>query len=270
MSGYKTGFFAVFFFLFSFSVSSYAGEKVTRHVSAGVGYALYGMRDLGLSPLHYDGDHIFLTTSLQRHTGKAISIAEVSFMNGRISPDINPLLTTAEMKSMKLYIHYSYYRYTGSILNNARLYLGGSTLLHSASYRHNLFINSSINLNTINSLNLSGMISLPFAVNEREHLLELHLQAPVAAFIVRPSYAYIKPSGFLDHSSGGLESIFRSIEVATVDRFFSLNSGVSLKYSLRNNSALRICYRWEYMEHSGDNPFNSATHGIVLQTIFTL
>lgn len=242
----------------------------SRHIYAGAGYALSGLQDWGISPLYYDGNHIFLNVGWQRGSKSATTIAEINFLNGRITPAINPRLTTAEMKNLKLNIHLSHYRLAGSIFNTLNLFLGGSALLNSGSYTHNHFINSSVTIFAMKSLNLNTRISVPLVINKKDHLMEFHLQSPFAAFIIRPSYAYIKPSGFLDHSSGLTESIFRSIEMATINRYFNLNSGISLKYNLNNKTAIRICYRWEYLEHSGDNPLTSVTHGIVVQTTLNL
>ncbi len=265
-----TKYLFILLFLFLLSSNLYAETDKKRYLNLGGGWAYSGLRDMGLSPLYYDGNHGFLSAGMNTERANRYNSFDIVFVAGNISPAINPELTDSEMLNMIVDIDFSHLRPAGSLFgnNNVKLFLGGSIRSELANYRHNLFVNNALTAYSISTLNLNGRITYSFKRNERNYLLAFHTQLPLAAGIIRPSYAYIIPSGFLNHSNGNFQGVISSMEFSTVNRFFRLNSSISLEYSLKNNNAFRIYYKWEYFNHKNENQLTSATHGIGLQTMF--
>ncbi len=228
------------------------------------------MRDNGLSPLYYTGNHGLLNISYQSRTDSRTSNLEIEFLIGDITPSNYPELSLSEIRNNKTAIRYSYQRLAPNVMEHGKLFLGGKWETQFAYYIHNQFENSSMNNFFINTLNLSGSLSYPLKTNEQKYLMIFQADLPIVAFIVRPSYAYIKPKGFLDHSQPDIQKLMNSIEVSSFDRFSGMSTGVSFEYRLKNNHSLRIGYNWEYWNHQNSNPLKSATHGIMLQTMFNL
>ena len=229
------------------------------------------MRDKGLSPLYYAGSHGNLNTSYQNRTDSLTWNLEINFLIGNISPAIYPEITSSKIRNIKAEINYSYLRFAKNIINeNAKLMLGGMWKTQFANYKHNQFQNSSINNYFLNTLNLSGSLSYPLRKNERQYLLVLQTNLPLIAFIIRPSYAYIKPKGFLEHNRSNVQNIMNSIEVCPFNRFSGLSSYISIEYEIKNNNSLRIGYKWEYWSHQSSNILETATHGIIIQMVFNL
>jgi hypothetical protein len=268
MTGTRIKYFSLVAFLLFLPEAGYAGDE-NRYFYLGGGWAYAGVRDGGLSPLYYDGNHMSVSSGFWKRSDRVMSSLDISFLYGKISPAINPELTVAEMRNYNSEINFSHLRLAGNFLNeNIKLFLGGSATASSAYHKHNLFVNSSQTNYSINTININSRLSYFFRSSKRPYLLDFQLYFPVAAFIIRPDHAYIKPAGFMDHTTGTLQSVINSMEILTVDRYFGLNSKVAFEYPLKNNNALRFVYKWEFYEHHNRNQLQSAMHGLFLQTMF--
>lgn len=245
-----------------------AQEKTPFRILAGAGWAHYGIRDKGISPLYFNGSHTIITSSLKLGGDSIFNNVEMNFLFGNITPAIYPEQTSSRMKSLKGGLNYSHMRLVTTFSNGkARLYLGGILDLKFAWYNHNQMTNSSENSYFFNTLNVSTTFSYPLIINERDCKIELRLFVPVAAAVLRPSYSYIKPAGFMDHSAGHTMSVINSFEYLTLNKFFGAGSEISLKFILGNNP-VKVVYRWEYAGHNNINRLDSATHFIALQRVF--
>jgi hypothetical protein len=241
----------------------------SRQFSISGGWTHLGLRDMGISPLYYSGSHVLAGAGYRSQSQKVMNHLDLTFMAGSLFPAIYPDLASSRMESIKTSASYSRLWFTGKS-SNQKLgwHLGGRWNTQFAHYRHNQFVNSEINQYFIGTIGASGMLTYPVSGNERKHLMIFQIHLPLAAAIVRNSYAYIKPAGFLEHENSRLQSILNSIEYASPKNFFNLETDFSFEYSMRNNNRLRIGYRWEYMGHRNYNTLKSATHGIILQTMF--
>lgn len=247
----------------------YAGNEKNRHLVFGGGWTYLGLRDQGLSSLYYDGGHAYINAGYLNRVEDKTNSVNFSFLTGKITPAINPELTASEMKIIGAEINVSQMRSAGTLINGKGFFLiGGSSETVLTNYEHNQFTNSSLTNLFFSTLNLSSSLSYPFIRDEQKYLLEFQMHLPLVAFIIRPSYAYIKPAGFEEHTTGNLQSLINSIEVSTFNVFSRISSQLSLEYPLKNNNALRIEYRWKYFSHHNDNPIKSASHGIIVQTMF--
>jgi hypothetical protein len=261
----KLGFLA---FLILVSPPGFSETGKSRHFNLGGGWAWSGIRDEGLSPLYYSGNHVYVNSGLHSRTDTRLFFADIGFVTGVITPAINPELTDSHMRNINLQLNIAHLRQAGTLLNDFSLFLGGSIGSEFAYYRHSQFVNNYITVYSINTVNLDSRISYRFAVNQRECVIAFRTFLPVVSFLIRPDFAYIMPSGFLDHSSGNLKGLANSLEISSLNRFFSLNSNLSFEYILGNSNALRVHYTWQYSNHKNQNRLTSATHGIVLQTMF--
>lgn len=259
----------VFLFLAAHFTDSPAEEIKTRDLSFGAGWARLGLRDLGISPLYYSGNQAFFSTGYRHQTNKVINHLEINFYSGHALPAINPGLTDARLKTIRSGMNYSHLRYIpGPVDGKIKWLLGGTLDLQYGNYKHNRYANSAINNYFFSTININSTITRPFIKNDRQWLLEFTIHMPVMASVIRHDYSYINPAGFLNHSYSNLQSTFKSIEFSSLKRFFGLNSELSAECRLRNNNALRISYRWEYLGHDNPNRLKSAVHGLKLQTIF--
>jgi hypothetical protein len=269
LKSYYLKVFSIFVFLFPVFVEGYSGERKHRQFNIGAGWAHMGLRDRGISPLYYSGNHLFLAAGFNHRTEKISNQLEVNFLYGNLSPAIYPGLNLSQMQSFKAGISFSHMRLAGNLIGNKGFFfLGGIIGSQFAYYEHNQFANSAKKNFSFSTINISSSLSYPFSLNERECNLSLQIYMPVIAFIIRPNHSYIRPEGFLDHNAGNLQSLFNSVEIASLNKFFGLGSELSFRYKLRSNNTLRIGYRWEYTGHNNINKLKTATHGIILQTFF--
>ena len=259
----------IFLFLFPVFTEGYSGEGKHRHLNIGAGWAHMGLRDKGISPLYYSGSHLFFASGFKHRTDSLLNHLEVNFLYGSITPAIYPGLTISQMQSFRAGISFSHMRLAGNLFGNkGKFFLGGIIGSQFTYYEHNQFANSAKNNFSFSTISISSSLSYPLSANERKYNLALQIYMPVIAFIIRPTYSYIQPEGFLDHNTGNLQSLFNSIEVSSLNKFLGLGSELSFKYRLRNNNGLRMGYRWEYSGHNNINQLKTATHGIILQTFF--
>jgi hypothetical protein len=245
-------------------------ENITKNnqLIIGAGWANLGIRDMGISPLYYSGSHLYGNAGYLRSSDTFLSEFNISVFYGRVHPDIYPDLTNAGMNSLKAGGSYSYMRFAGNFASGeGKLFIGGTLNSQLGHYKHNKFTNSSINQYFVTSLGLNGQVSYPLDRDQNNYLLVFNVHMPFAAAIVRNGFAYIKPSGFLDHETGNFLSFFKSIDFQSLNNFSSLESVLSLEYRLKNENIWRIGYRWEYFGHDNYNVLKSATHGIFIQTL---
>ncbi len=264
--------FSIFIFLFPVFIEGYSEDRKQRHFYVGAGWAHIGLRDKGISPLYYNGNHLFLTAGYNHRTEKTSNQLEANFLYGNITPTIStiyPGQNLLQIQSFKSGISFSHMRFAGNLSGDKGFFfLGGIIGSQFTYYEHNQFANSAKNNFSFSTFNISSSLAYPLSLNARECDLSLQIYMPVIALIIRPTYSYIRPEGFLDHNTGNLQSLLNSIEIVSLNKFFGLGSELSFKYKLRNNSALRFGYRWEYSGHNNINQLKTATHGIILQTFF--
>jgi hypothetical protein len=252
--------------LMSFSDYSF-GREGNRFLVFGGGWAYYGIRDMGISPLYYSGSHVSGNLGFHIHREKMLNRVDINLMTGSVEPVINPVFTLSRMRNTKGGLTFTHLRNGGSFAGEkASWFLGGSWNTQFAYYKHNQYINSAKNHFLISSLGADGMVS--YHPGTIRLVLAFSIHVPLIAAIMRPDYAYIKPRGFLDHEAGYLKRLFNSFEISTLNRFSGLSTGVSTGYTFRNNSILLIGYRWEYLGHHDSNTLKSAMHGIYFQKLF--
>lgn len=248
-------------------------EKITKdnQLIIGAGWASLGIRDIGISPLYYSGSHLSGNAGYMKSSDNFLSTINIRILYGTVHPDIYPDLTNVGMKSLKAGVSYSYMRFASIFAGGeGKLFFGGTLDSNFGHYKHNKYTNSAINQYFLTTLGFSGQASYPLDRDQNNFLLAFNLHMPFVAAIVRNGYAYIKPSGFLNHETGNVESFFKSIDFQSLNNFFSLESILSLEYRLKNDNTWRIGYRWEYFGHNNSNVLKSATHGIYIQTILNL
>lgn len=253
--------------------SLFTTEKITNNnkLIIGAGWASLGIRDIGISPLYYSGSHLSGNAGYMNSSDTFLSTINIRILYGTVHPDIYPELTNVGMKSMKAGGSYSYMRFAGIFAGGeGKLFFGGTLDSNLGYYKHNKYTNSAINQYFLTTLGFSGKASYPLDRDQNNFLLAFNLHMPFVAAIVRDGYAYIKPSGFLDHETGNVQSFFKSIDIQSLDNFFSLESVLSLEYRLKNDNAWLIGYRWGYFGHDNFNVLKSATHGIFIQTLLNL
>lgn len=259
----------IFLFIIPVFTESYSKQKTNRYLNIGAGWGHMGLRDQGISPLYYSGNHLFITAGYSKVKDKYVNHLGADLLHGNITPTKYPDPDFSQMNSFRAGVSFSHMRSAGSFASNkVKIFLGGIIDSRFTFYEHNQFINSAKNNFSFSTLSLGKSFIYPFPVNGKQHKIELLIHMPVIALIVRPNHSYISPQGFLDHSTGNFQSVLNSIEVASLNRFFGLGSELSFKYQFRNNNALGIGYRWEYYGHENFNQLKTATHGIVLQTFF--
>ncbi len=248
-------------------------ETITKNnqLIIGAGWSGLGIRDNGVSPLYYSGSHLSGYAGYMKSSHAFLSTLNIRVLYGTIHPDIYPDLTDAGMKNLKAGGSYSYMRFAGIFAGGAgKLFFGGTLDSNLGHYKHNKYTNSAINQYFVTSLGLSGQASYSLDRDKNNFLLAFNLHVPFIAAIVRNGYAYIKPDGFLNHGTGNVQSFFRSIDIESLNNFFSLESELSLDYRLKDDNTWRIGYRWGYFGHKNSNVLKSATHGIYIQTLINL
>jgi hypothetical protein len=246
-------------------------ETKNNHLIFGAGWASLGIRDMGMSPLYYSGSHFYGNAGHLIRRDNYLSALDIRFLYGTIYPGIYPELTSSGMNSLKAGGSYSYLRLTGSFAEGeGKLFTGGTLNSQFGHYKHHRFTNSAINQYFATTLGISGLASYPIELGQKQFLVVFHTHVPLVAATVRQAFAYIKPSGFLDHETGNFQSFFKSIDIHTLNNFFSLETVISIEYRFENDNAWRIGYRWEYFGHYNYNVMKSATHGIFIQTLLNL
>lgn len=243
----------------------------SRHITGGGGWAWHALRDMGMSPLYYSGSHIYGLAGYEAKSRKLIHQFSAGFIAGAVSPSIYPELTGSRMKSITADAGYSFFMLAGGFgSERGKWFLGGTLAGQFAYYRHNLFTNSAVNQYFLSSAGINSRLSYPFGNPGREFTMVLQVHIPIVTAVLRNSYAYIKPSGFLDHDNGKIESFFESLEVFTVNRFSGAGTSLYIEYMMQNYNIWRFGYRWDYFSHRNVNHLEAATHGLYLQLMLNL
>jgi uncharacterized membrane protein YqaE (UPF0057 family) len=246
-------------------------NTINNQLIIGAGWASLGIRDTGISPLYYRGSHLYGNAGYLRSSDTFLSEFNIRVFYGKVRPEIYPDLTNSEMNSLNAGGSYSYMRFAGNFASGeGKLFLGGTLNSQFGHFRHNKFTNSAVNQYFLTSLGLTGKAFYPLDRDQNNYLLVFSIHMPFVAAIVRNGYAYIKPTGFLDHETGNFQSFFKSIDFQSLNNFFSLETVLSIEYRLRNDNIWRIGYRWDYLGHDNYNVLKSATHGIFIQTLLNL
>ncbi len=265
MKSYHTTLITVIFLLIpSATVASPEGIKSTRIRFEG-GLAHLVMRDEGISQLLYSGTNTVLSTGVRSERSTYYNETRLNFQSGIIAPSVSLVNNESHLKLIKGEINYTHMRLVMRPGNSrARLSLGGTLNSEFTWYKHNKMTNSSDNTYFFSTINISGQLQHPVNIKETRLELSLKLIAPVMAFIIRPSYSYIKPEGFLDHTKGTFNSLISSIEVALLNRFPGIGSESLIRYDAGGYS-VGLGYRWEYAGHLNINRLEYAQHRFLLQ-----
>ena len=248
-----------------------SGTGKFRYITGGGGWAWHGLRDMGMSPMYYRGSHIYGITGYEARNENLIQFIYAGLLSGAVSPSIYPELTGSRMKSVIADASYSFLRQAGNFGNErGEWFLGGTFSGQFAFYKHNLFSNSAVNQHFLSTAGINSRISYPVGNSRRELTMVFQIHVPLLAAVLRNSYAYIKPDGFLVHENSNIESFYKSLEVFTVNKFSGVRTDLFVEYRLQNSNAWRLGYQWEYFEHRNVNLLKAARHGLYLHLMLNI
>ncbi len=254
-----------------YSAGANTGEPATKYIGIGAGWTYGGLRDYGISPLYYSGHHASGEAGYLIYSDSLMVQIEAGYSHGTISPSIYPGPDGSKMKSIKASADLHYLRYAGSIAGDRiRIYAGGMLTSRFGYYEHNNLMNSARKNYIFSALNLGGGLAREINAGSGRSMIIFTVEVPVVSLIMRPSYSYIRPEGFLNHNTGNLESFFSSIEISSVNRFTGAGTSLAIERKLNSGNKLSLRYRWEYFDHKNPNRLKSALHGLSIKTLFSL
>jgi hypothetical protein len=244
-------------------------EVSVRKLDIGTGWSNMGLRDRGISPLYYTGNQALITTRITGDRDSVINRAGISIMHGRISPALENADEPPSMITVNIAVSFSHLRKLSGLMKSAgRISLGGSVKSQFLFYEHNRMSNSSSNNLFVTTFNLKGKISYPVRIFRGSPEISFSAVLPLAAGIVRPSYSYIKPEGYLEHQDSNISKLLNSIEISTINRFAGTGMETAISYATGKGNNIIISYSWDYFEHSQVNRLQSAVHGIIIRYSF--
>lgn len=254
-----------------YSTGANTEEPATKYIGIGAGWTYGGLRDHGISPLYYSGHHASGEAGYHIYSDSLLAHVEAGYSHGSISPSIYPGPDGSKMKSIKARADFQYLRYTGSVAGGrVKVYAGGMLTSRFGYYEHNNLMNSAKKNYIFSTLNLGAGLSREINIGAGKSMILFTFDLPVISLILRPSFSYIKPEGFLNHNTGNLQSVFSSIELSSLNRFAGAGTSLAIERKLNSGNMIRLGYRWEFFDHKNSNRLKSTLHGLSVKTFFSL
>jgi len=252
-----------------------------KYLGLGLGFSYVKVTDQATSPLLYKGFNFpFASLGYMTHSEKIIRTFETDFSFGNLRSDIETPWYDSPNTSYSLAIRYnSLYRLRKIFNEKVNWYLGPELNINAHLRVNYKYDNSALTFDNYYGLGMATRFEYPFSwksssfkflginFNRRDRDLRLswQLSAPVAGYLIRPTYVTI--TNFIDPD---LRTKITD-EQTTGGIFvpFNLRSQTELYYILNNQNMFKLSYVWNFYSHDpGYNKVQSAFHGFAFSFIF--
>lgn len=247
--------------------------KLKEHyLDVGPGWSFTRVKDLGMSPLTYQGHHVFPTLKYLRNTEDSIvNKLELQFRYGKTQPKIYPDKTDSRVTSMRADIDYTQLRKAGTFFkDNYEWWFGGSWITFFAMRSHNNYSNNAYNYDFGTAFSLAGKVRRAFQLFGHLSAVNFQILVPVVTGVVRPRFASSRPKGIDPGESFNGKNFRQSMDIVTFNHYQRLNTKLYLRYFLDNGNYLQLTYAWDYyhFDKIEANELWAASHGVYFATGF--
>ena len=232
----KQHFIAYILFLFLHANLLAQSEK-NHSISFGVGYGVFEVRDLFVSPLIYSGSCLPLDLSYQYNSTNYIHKVEFSYCNGTQRSSVNNLMDGVDISLQYGFLHHF------ADLNSINLF-GGINWNNNVSVNEYFIGSSYISGYLYSSLELSLIGKYKMETNE----IKLSLEIPLLSFVIRRYYLY----GITTESQ-----VFGRGKFMTIDEFYGFRT--TLQFEKEISPYVNIGLKYKLIFHKLAEPFGTTT-----------
>ncbi|MEP7374053.1 MAG: hypothetical protein ABI675_11730 [Chitinophagaceae bacterium] len=238
--------------------SSVAKKKFKRYWLLGAGNSTQSMYDEAISFVRYRGSGIAPSIGLVKGSDKI----QRQFI---IQPTFVKLTTTRsnglrpmEVLTTRFFADYQYLVEAKEWNDKMKLYTGGNISLLFNLKRAEQLDNSQLLYDYALSIGPSARLDKIVNWKKRACILSWNITVPLLSHIARPYY--LNRIEFIDPKNDFTGDLLKNSSLGSIDKHFSITSGVSLTYPLFNGNALKLGYSWDYYRMKTINKVYSAGH----------
>lgn len=250
------------------SINPAQAQDKFRSFNIGAGYTLPKFFDESSSSLRYQGHAFSVAGGFHfRKDSSVLDHLDARFDYGQMSAFA---FEFADVNYFRTEINYSYKKRLRNIWQDRlQWFVGGSFNSLWMLWNFENYTNNSQNNSFYLSLSPASSLVYPFKLWNRRFRAEYAAYLPLLTFAIRPSYGTSRLPGFLDDERDEpVAQFFESGKLTSLNKFFRYSNTLSLEYFLTNRNRLRLSYEWNYLRYSEPRLVQSASHNIVIGTMF--
>ena len=242
-------------------------KATQRYFTSSLGLKNIQLRDQHMSPVTYYGSIISPGIGLLKRKEKSISEFSLNLTLGSVQAKNGSELRPMRGDYFRTDIHYSYQKFVRNIFDQqVRWYLGGKFRSHA-----NVRLNEQLDTGFItfiftNGLSLATTLERDITIFNRKMTLSYNLDIPVITHVIRPNYLNIY--NYIDPENDWLKERFRDSDWLSVGKFSSINSQLSLSYTIKAGNMIRFTYGWEYYALNNKLKARNASHDFSVALLF--
>ena len=241
--------------------------KKQRYIISSLTSKHIQLRDQHMSPVTYFGGIISPGIGILKRKEKSISEFSLNFALGSIQAKNGSELRPMRGDYFRIDLQYSYLKFMKNILNQRfRWYVGGKLRSHS-----NVRLNEQLDTGFItfiftNGLALSSALERDINLFGRKMTLSYQLDLPVVTHVIRPNYLNIY--NYIDPENDWFKERIRDSDWLLPGKFSSINSQLSLSYTIKAGNMVRVTYGWAYYALNNKLKAKSASHDVSVALLF--
>ena len=259
--------------LISYTVVSQTKQNTTitaeNYILCGGGYTYSYGRDRGVSPLIYKGSGATFYTGTYSYNTEEVYKFDVFISYNKTKPNHAEVLNSSQ-QMFRVKTDYTYLYHLQKIdIIPIQVYVGGTWQTNTVTKFHEQYSNNSFNYDIASDIGATTMFRRKFTLFNHLIHADFQIAIPLFAGYVRPGYANSSTKAVLVNGSS-LKGYINSIKFASLKKYRSLQTQLSLNYFLKNGNSFFLGYCWNYYTIQSHNPVYQAFHSIVFSTNFNL
>jgi hypothetical protein len=243
------------------SASIHVSGQSVHILSNRVGIQSAAVRDIGMSPLSYQGTGFFIGVRLKKEKTSKTNEFQLAYSSGslenRFADQVN-------------YNSFSFQTYTfyHSVENRKTISWGWSN--HNSLFlrKNDFYSNNNQYYDYMTNIGPAVRFDYPFSLRSRQLLFQMVGNTQLIGFFFRPSYTKNDLDGFLDPNLSGLSRFTSSAQLFYPGAGWHVCFRPALYYSLKGNNKISIQYQYEYYQLNSIRPVIQSS-GIWLLSLST-
>ncbi len=240
-----------------------------RWLSAGTGAGFVHTQDQGFSPLIYGGLQWTSTISFHKESINSRTFLSYQYLTGQMTTSRTHVMQSA-MDHSAMIVAAGYTRRISGISADNRIIMVGSRLTAQyTSKLHHKFRNSERQNYLLSHISLQLSLLQHIIIFDRAFCIEADASFPLLTYVVRHSYSYPLPEGWLGHTPQRFSNYITNGRFLTWPDYAGLGIYAGLTRTILNGHAIGLGYQWQYNQLTVSNPLKSASHQLVVKTMFS-
>ncbi len=241
----------------------------SRWLSAGTGAGFVQTQDQGFSPLIYGGLQWTSTISYHKESLNSQTSLNFQYLTGQMTTSKTHVMQSA-MDHAAMIVTAGHTRRISKISDDNRIIKVGSMLsTQYTSKLHHKFRNSERQNYLLSQFSLQLSLLQHIKVSDRTFCIEADVNFPLLAYVVRHSYSYPLPEGWLGNTPQRFSTYITNGRFLTWPDYSGLGIYAGLTRTIINGHAIGLGYQWQYNQLTVLNPLKSASHQLVVKTMFS-